>query len=415
MSAQPPSDTAKQEPPLSTSRRKRVFQLLLLAVVIVVLVLIGHSLLVGRYHETTDNAYVNGNLVQVTPEINGTVVSIHADDTDLVVAGQPLIEFDRADSRVAQAEAEAQLAKTVREVRAMYASTDALRATLDMRSSELARARDDVARRESLAATGAVSAEELDHAHSTVTAAAATLAAAREQYESNRAQTEGTEVATHPLVLQSAGHLRETLLAAARGIVTAPVSGYVARRTVQLGQRVAAGTPLLMIVPLDAVWIDANLKESQLANIRIGQPAAVTADVYGSKVEFHGKVEGLSAGTGAVFSLLPAQNATGNWIKVVQRLPVRVTLDAEDVRKHPLRVGLSMRVDVDTTQRDGAVLAAAPPATTRFASLSQERLLADADARIADIIRANAGPASVLRAPGATRAAPAGAPPGPGR
>ena len=412
MSAQPPSVVENPAPLLGASRRRRVFQLLLLVVVLAVLALTTHALLVGRYHETTDNAYVGGNLVQVTPEINGTVVAIHADDTDLVVAGQPLVEFDKADSRVTQAEAEAQLAKTVREVRALYASTDALRASMELRSAELARARDDVARRESLAATGAVSAEELDHAHSTLTAASSTLAAAREQYQSNLAQTEGTEIATHPLVLQSAGHLREMLLAGARGIVTAPVSGYVARRTVQLGQRVAAGTPLLMIVPLDAVWVDANLKESQLTNIRIGQPVHVTADAYGSSVEFRGRIEGLSAGTGAVFSLLPAQNASGNWIKVVQRLPVRVTLDPEDIRKHPLRVGLSMRVDVDTTDRDGQVLAAAPPATARFASISQERVLTDADARIAAIIRANTPVAPPARA---AHSSHAGEAPGRGR
>jgi len=388
MSSQPPTASQPAPPPLGAARRRRILQILFGVLLLAALALGARELLVGRFHETTDNAYVTGNLVQVTPEVAGTVVTINADDTDLVREGQPLVEFDRADARVALAQSEAQLAKTVRDVRTLYASTSALRATLEVRVSDLARARDDLARRESLAATGAVSAEELDHAREALAAASAAQSSARQQWESNRAQTEGTDVATHPLVLQAAGHLREVLLAAARCAVTAPVTGYVAHRTVQLGQRVAAGTPLLVIVPLGGVWVEANLKENQLANVRIGQPVRLTADLFGSGVVYHGRVEGLAAGAGTVFSLLPAQNATGNWIKVVQRLPVRIALEPDEVREHPLRVGLSMRVDVDTTERGGQMLATTPPAT-RFASATQERLLADADARIEAIIRAN--------------------------
>ena len=344
MSSQPP---VAPPPPLAASRRRRLLQALALLVVAALVIAVAYRLLVGRYHEVTDNAYVSGNLVAVTPEVGGTVVSIAADDTDRVEAGQPLVRYDQSDSRVAVEQAEAQLAKTVRDVRTLYASTDALRATLEVRTSDVARARDDLKRREALAASGAVSKEELDHAREALAGATAAEASARQQWESNRAQTEGTDVASHPLVRQAAGRLREVLLASSRGTVRAPVSGYVAHRTVQLGARVAAGAPLMVLVPLDGVWVDANFKEDQLANLRIGQPVTLNADLYGGAVEYHGRVAGLGAGTGTVFSLLPAQNATGNWIKVVQRLPVRIALDPRELAAHPLKVGLSMDADID--------------------------------------------------------------------
>ena len=398
---------AASSPPLSSSLRRRVLQAFGATVGVIALIAVVYILLVGRYRESTDNAYVAGNLVQLTPQVVGTVVSIRADDTDFVSAGQPLVEFDRSDATVALDQAEAQLAKTVRDVRGLYASTDALKATLAIRDSDMARARDDLARRESLAATGAVSGEELDHARNALTAASAAQASARQQWESNRAQTEGTELASHPLVQQAAGRVRESYLALVRCVIAAPVSGYVARRTVQVGQRVQPGAPLLTIVPLNGVWVEANLKENQLGNVRIGQPVKVTADLYGSSVEYSGRVEGLAAGTGTVFSLLPAQNATGNWIKVVQRLPVRVTLDPDKVRAHPLRVGLSMRVVVDTTDRSGAQLATATPSGSGFTSATEAPAVADANERIAAIIRSNASLAVRERPVAAHRVAPA--------
>jgi membrane fusion protein (multidrug efflux system) len=391
-------------PPLGRSLRSRLLQGFAGVLILIGLAALGYTLLYGRFRESTDNAYVAGNLVQVTPQLAGTVVAIHADDTDLVAAGQPLVELDRADSEVALAQADAQLAKTVRDVRALYAATDALKEQLAVRSSEVARARDDLARRESLAASGAVSGEELEHARTALTGASAAAASARQQWESNRAQTEGTDVSSHPLVQQAAGKVREAYLGYARCVIQAPLGGYVARRTVQVGERVQTGAALLTIVPLAGVWVEANLKENQLANLRLGQPASVVADVYGSAVEYHGVVEGLAAGTGTVFSLLPAQNATGNWIKVVQRLPVRIVLDADQVRAHPLRVGLSMRVVVDTRDRSGAQLATAAPTAARFTTASEERAVTEADARIAAIIRANAAAAGHGRTLSAQRA-----------
>ena len=386
----PPASAASPPPPLTPSRRRRVLQIFSLVLIVIAVVWVGYSLLFGRFKESTDNAYAAGNLVQVTPQVGGTVVAIRADDTDFVTAGQALVELDPADARVALEQAEAQLAKTVRDVRALYASTDALGATIAVRDSDSARARDDLARRESLASTGAVSGEELEHAREALTAARAAQASAREQWESNRAQTEGTDIASHPLVQQAAGHVRAAYLDLKRCEVLAPVSGYVARRIVQVGQRLQPGAPLLMIVPLDGVWVEANLKENQLRNLRIGQRVRVFADLYGTSIDYRGRVEGLAAGTGSVFSLLPAQNATGNWIKVVQRLPVRITLDPGQLRAHPLRVGLSMRVEVDTTDRDGAQLATAADNTTHLTAATQDHAVADADARVASIILANA-------------------------
>ena len=251
-----------------------------------------------------------------------------------------------------------------------------------------------------MAANGAVSKEELSHAQAQLDAARSALAAsqaavvaAREQLASNRAMTDGTTVAQHPSVLAAAARVREAWVTSKRGQLLAPADGYVARRTVQLGQRVAPGTPLLSVVPLRQVWVDANFKEVQLRSIRIGQPAELTADVYGKKVVYHGKVAGLGAGTGAAFALLPAQNATGNWIKVVQRVPVRIALDAAEVADHPLRVGLSMDTTVDVRSQDGPSLADAPRTSPVAETAVYGQAEREADAEIRRVIAANAGPA----------------------
>lgn len=385
-----------QTPAPSPAGRNRRSALLGLAgvVTIVGIVVLGWWLLKARYEQTTDDAYVSGNVVTVTPEVPGTVVAIHADDTDLVRRGEPVVDLDRADLTVALAQTEAELAKTVRDVRALYASTDELAQTLNAREADLARARDDLKRREELAATGAVSGEELQHARSAVTSAVAGVAAAREAWAANRAQTEGTRVADHPLVRAAAARLRTAYLGLHRAQLRAPVTGYVAKRAVQVGQRVQPGAALLAIVPLDALWVDANLKEDQLRDLRIGQAVELYSDLYGSSVRFDGHIAGLGAGTGSVFSALPAQNATGNWIKVVQRVPVRITLDPEQLRAHPLRIGLSMRVVVGTRDRSGPTLAAAPQASPRYEVPDMEAVLADADKRAAAIITANAGAAA---------------------
>ncbi|TFZ08824.1 efflux RND transporter periplasmic adaptor subunit [Ramlibacter humi] len=375
----------------------------------------AYEWLVASHYESTDNAYVQGNVVQITPQIGGTVLAIYADDTDFVKAGQPLVKLDPADVQVGLQQAEANLAQTVRQVRTLFANNGSLAAQIDLRQAdvvkaqaELKRAEDDLARRQSLSGNGAVSKEELNHAQtqaanarSAVAAAQAAVASAKEQLASNQAQTEGTTVEQHPSVQAAAAKVREAWLATQRAALPAPVDGYVAKRTVQLGQRVAAGAPLMSVVPLQQVWVDANFKEVQLRKIRIGQPVKLTADVYGKHVEYEGKVAGLGVGTGAAFSLLPAQNATGNWIKVVQRVPVRVALNPEQVAKNPLRVGLSMDAEVDVHQQDGKTLADAP----RDAAVAQTPVFntqdAAADAEVRRIIVANLGRGSNTAVSGA--------------
>jgi len=381
-----PIDSASGSP-----KRKKIM-LTIGAIVATVAVVWGlYWTFVARFVEETDNAYVQGNVVQVTPQVAGTVTKIYADDTNIVKAGEPLVNLDTADADVAVAQAEAQLAQTVREVRTLYASQGQSSANLALREAELARAQDDLSRRRALMGSGAVSAEEIRHAENTVTTAKAAVAAAREQLASTRALTDGTSVSQHPNVQRAAAHLQETMLAQSRSTLYAPVGGEIAKRNVQVGQRISPGAPVMAIVPLEQVWVDANFKESQLRDMRIGQPVTLTADLYGSKVRYTGKVVGLAAGTGSAFALLPAQNATGNWIKVVQRVPVRIALDPKQLAEHPLRIGLSMVAEVDLHDRSGKPVGEnasnAHPLIAHAAAIA----LADAAAktRIDSIISAN--------------------------
>ncbi|MGV8894647.1 MAG: HlyD family efflux transporter periplasmic adaptor subunit [Burkholderiaceae bacterium] len=384
-----------QEAPVAPARNSRRGQLIAVTLVLMV-VLITYLIwwiLNSRNFESTDDAYVAGNVVQVTPQVGGTVVAIHAEDTELVHVGAPLIELDRSDATIALDQADAQLAQTIREVRVLYANNGVLGASVSQRTAEVERAKADLARRQQLIASGAVSKEELEHARSTLQSANSALLTTSEQLASNRALTDRTSVDKHPNVQRAAARVREAYLAYARTTLPAPLTGYVSNRSVQLGQRVAAGTPLLSIVPLDTLWVEANFKEVQIAHMRIGQPVTLESDIYGRKIEYHGKVAGFSAGTGSAFALLPAQNASGNWIKIVQRLPVRIALDPKELAQHPLRIGLSMQVTVEVLQQAGAPLPAArlartEPAyeTTVFEATGQQ-----ADARIAGIIAANVG------------------------
>ena len=385
--------------------RKKVLLTLTGLVVVVGLAWTAYEWLVASHYESTDNAYVQGNVIQITPQIGGTVLAILADDTDYVKLGQALVKLDPADVAVALDQARANLAQVVRQVRTVYANNGSLSAQITLRESdvakaqlEIARATDDLNRRQSLVRNGAVSKEDLNHAQTqlangktALAAAQAGLAVAKEQLLSNQAMTDGTTVERHPSVLAAAAKVREAWLASQRMALPAPVEGYVARRSVQLGQRVAAGTPLMAIVPMNQMWVDANFKEVQLRNIRIGQSVKLTADLYGKKLEYNGTVAGLGMGTGSAFALLPAQNATGNWIKVVQRVPVRVTLDAAEVAKNPLRVGLSMEATVDVSQQGGKALADAPRAAALTQTTVFESLGSGADDEVKKIIAANLG------------------------
>jgi membrane fusion protein, multidrug efflux system len=342
-----------------------------------------------RYRQSTDDAYVNGNVVQITPQIYGTVVSIGADDTQFVKAGQELVKLDPADEKVALDQSEARLAKTVREVRNLFATSAQLRAAVELRQSDLATAQRDLTRRERLGSSGAISSEELQHARDSVRGAEAALMSAQQQLAANQARVDGTTLANHPDVREAAAAVRNAFLTYSRTVLPAPVSGFVARRAVQLGQRVNPGAALMSVVPLDQVWVDANFKEPQLADMRVGQPVSLTADLYGNRFQYHGKVMGFGAGTGSAFALLPAQNATGNWIKIVQRVPVRVALDPHELEEHPLQVGLSMKVEVSVRDRRGErlpELARNAPvySTDVFHSVDEA-----ADTRVQEIIAAN--------------------------
>ncbi|AMQ83748.1 MULTISPECIES: efflux RND transporter periplasmic adaptor subunit [Pseudomonas] len=376
--------------------RKRKVMLLVLAVVVALAgagVWAYHEF-IGRWSESTDDAYVNGNVVEITPLVTGTVVSIGADDGDLVHEGQVLINFDPNDAEVGLQSAKANLARTVRQVRGLYSNVDGMKAQVNAQQAEVQKAQDNFNRRKNLAAGGAISQEELSHARDDLTSAQNALANARQQLKTTSALVDDTVVSSHPDVMAAAAQLRQAYLTNARSTLIAPVTGYVAKRTVQLGQRVQPGTALMAVIPLDQLWIDANFKETQLRDMRIGQPVEIESDIYGSDVKFNGTVDSLGAGTGSAFALLPAQNATGNWIKIVQRVPVRIHVNAEELAKHPLRVGLSTNVEVNLHDQSGPVLAQQPPQKASFSTNVYDRQLAEADAMITQLIHDNSAAVS---------------------
>ncbi|WGY66947.1 HlyD family efflux transporter periplasmic adaptor subunit [Burkholderia cepacia] len=382
-----PDSQPTDETPKTPGKRKALLALVAASLGIAGVAYGAYYFLEARYHVETDDAYVNGNVVQITPQVSGTVIAVNADNTQIVKAGEPLVQIDPADAKIALQQAEADLGQTVRRVHGLYVDDDKYRATIAERQSDLAKAQDDLRRRQSTGMTGAVSEEDISHAKDAVRSAQAALDAAKQQLGSNRALTANTTVDQHPDVMVSAAHVRDAYLAYSRTTLPAPVTGYIAQRSVQVGQRVSPGAALMSVVPLNQVWVDANFKEWQLRHIRIGQPVELTADVYGSAAVYHGKVAGFTPGTGSALSLLPAQNATGNWIKVVQRLPVRIEIPPEELERHPLRVGLSMTVDVNVKDHGSAGPQADPPSTYKtdvFAKYGDK-----ADAAIADIIAAN--------------------------
>ncbi|GGY78076.1 multidrug resistance protein A [Cellvibrio zantedeschiae] len=374
------------ESPDNSKRNKR---LLVLGAVVAISAIAysAYYFLHSRYFEATDDAYVASDMVQITSEVSGTVMSVHVDNTQQVQRGQALIELDPADAQIAVAAAEAELARAVRTVRGLFSKSNGLNAVINARKVALQSAREDLQRRLKVAAEGGVSAEELQHSKDQVAQLEAALATSTEELETNNAQVENTTVANHPQVLAAVANLRQASLALKRTRIVAPVSGAVARRNVEIGSRIAAGTPLLAVVPLDNAWVDANFKEVQLEHMRVGQPVEVHSDMYGKDVTYHGKIAGLGAGSGAAFALLPPQNASGNWIKIVQRVPVRISLDPQELAKNPLRLGLSMHVEVDMHNTDGSLVASQVRAPQQVVANAEQD--AKVDAKIADIIKRN--------------------------
>ena len=370
-------------------RRRRWLLGLLAALAVVALAVAAWWLLYARYYQSTDDAYVAGDLVNVMSQVTGTVVSIGADETDRVEAGQELVRLDATDARIALQDAEQQLARTVRQTRTVFATRDELRAVVDQRRADLARAQADFNRRRNLTASGAVSGEELGHAQDALDAARDALVAAQKNLAASRALVGRTGVADNPDVRAAATQVERAWLALVRTSVRAPITGYVARRTVQLGERIAPGAPLMALVPLERLWLEANFREVQLRHMRIGQPVTVVADLYGGRITYHGRVAGLGLGTGSAFALLPAQNATGNWIKVVQRVPVRIALDPRELAAHPLRVGLSTVVRVDLRDTSGAELAQTPRREPVLETRAYDIDMSEIRARIGQIIDDN--------------------------
>jgi membrane fusion protein (multidrug efflux system) len=383
--------TPSPAPAAPNGKRRRIMFLIGAIFAVLGLLWLLYWILVLSKREQTDDAYVNGNKVVISAQIPGTVIAVMTDDTQLVKAGQVLVRLDPVDAATALSRAASTLARTVRQVRQEKSTADQYDSLIATRKLELAQTEADLARRQPLLADQAIAPEELRHAHDAVELARAALQQALRQSTAAHALVDGTPVSENPAVLEAKDAYRDAWITARRNAVVAPVTGYVAERSVQLGQHIQAGQALMTVIPLTSLWVDANFKEVQLRHLRIGQPAEVRSDLYGGESIFHGRVKGMSAGTGAAFSLLPAQNASGNWIKVVQRVPVRIQIDDKDLERHPLRVGLSATVTVDTTSRDGAVLAPeveAPPADTQVYTQDLAAANAEADA----VIHRNIGP-----------------------
>lgn len=385
------SAEAQQQP--NNKKKKRKGALIVLAVIFVIagLAWLAWWFIVLRHFQETDDAYVAGNQVQVMAQVSGSVNKVWFDDTDHVHKGDVLVTLDKTDAEQAFEKAQTALATSVRQTHQLIINGKQYQATIELQKTALAQAQADLKRREPLGAANLIGREDLQHARDAVATAQAQLEVAIEQYNANQAAILNTSLENQPAVKQSAAELRDAWLALQRTEIVSPIDGFISRRSVQVGSQISTTTPLLAVVPEKNLWVDANYKETQLADVRIGQPATVVSDIYGDDVIYHGKVVGLDMGTGSAFSLLPAQNATGNWIKVVQRLPVRIELNPDEVARHPLRIGLSTLVKIDTSNKDGSVLATSVRQKPAYESDALALDLAPVNQLIADIIHANAG------------------------
>ncbi|MFU0920103.1 multidrug efflux MFS transporter periplasmic adaptor subunit EmrA [Kluyvera sichuanensis] len=382
---QAPQQTANKK-----GKRKSALILLTLLFVIIAVAYGSYWFLVLRHYEETDDAYVAGNQVQIMAQVSGSVTKVWADNTDYIKQGDVLVTLDQTDAQQAFEKAQTQLASSVRQMRQLMINNKQLQANIDIRKTTLAQAQTDLNRRIPLGNANLIGREELQHAKDAVTSAQAALDVAVQQYNANQAMILGTKLEDQPTVRQAATEVRNAWLALQRTKIVSPMSGYVSRRSVQPGAQISPTTPLMAVVPASNLWVDANFKETQLAHMRIGQPVTVVSDIYGDDVKYTGKVVGLDMGTGSAFSLLPAQNATGNWIKVVQRLPVRIELDEKQLEQHPLRIGLSTLVKVDTSNRDGQMLANQIRTSPVYESNAREISLDPVNKLINDIVQANA-------------------------
>ncbi|WP_224653485.1 multidrug efflux MFS transporter periplasmic adaptor subunit EmrA [Pectobacterium versatile] len=372
-------------------QRKRVLSLLTFIFVVLGCAWLVYWFLVLRHHQSTDDAYVAGNQIQIMAQVSGSVTHVNVDNTDFVKQGQVLVELDPTDAQQAFERAKTGLANSVRQTHQLIINSKQYHANIELRQTELNKAQSDLSRREALGSANAIGREEVQHARDAVATAKAALEVARQQYQANQAMILDTQLEKQPAIQQASVEMRDAWLALQRTKIVSPIDGYVSRRSVQIGARISSTSALMAVVPANHLWVDANFKETQLANMRIGQPATVIADIYGDDVVYQGKVVGLDMGTGSAFSLLPAQNATGNWIKVVQRLPVRIEIDPKQIAEHPLRIGLSALVNVDTANTEGSALAETSRTTPAYQSDALTLDLTPVNQEISAIIQANAG------------------------
>ncbi|MFJ5459272.1 multidrug efflux MFS transporter periplasmic adaptor subunit EmrA [Pectobacterium sp. CHL-2024] len=372
-------------------QRKRVLSLLTFIFVVLGCAWLVYWFLVLRHHQSTDDAYVAGNQIQIMAQVSGSVTHVNVDNTDFVKQGQVLVELDPTDAQQAFERAKTGLANSVRQTHQLIINSKQYQANIELRQTELNKAQSDLSRREALGSANAIGREEVQHARDAVATAKAALEVAKQQYQANQAMILDTPLEKQPAIQQASVEMRDAWLALQRTKIVSPIDGYVSRRSVQIGARISSTSALMAVVPANHLWVDANFKETQLANMRIGQPATVIADIYGDDVVYQGKVVGLDMGTGSAFSLLPAQNATGNWIKVVQRLPVRIEIDPKQVAEHPLRIGLSALVNVDTANTEGSALAETSRTTPAYQSDALTLDLTPVNQEISAIIQANAG------------------------
>ncbi|MTB65445.1 multidrug efflux MFS transporter periplasmic adaptor subunit EmrA [Providencia sp. wls1943] len=366
---------------------------MIIATVIIVLLFVAYGaywFLVLRFQEYTDDAYVSGLQIPIVAQTTGNVTQVNFENTDLVKAGDVLVVLDKTNAQLAYEQAKHDLASTVRKTKELYINGDQYQAQIQQNRVSLAQAQKDYQRRAALGRSGTISKEDLQHSQEAVQLAQAALDISIQQYNANRALLRNTPLKNQPAVQQAADSVRSAWINLQRTEIKSPMTGYVSRRNVQVGSQVSPQSSLMAIVPVQPVWVDANFKETQLENVRIGQPVTINSDFYGSNVSYKGTVVGLDMGTGSAFSLLPAQNATGNWIKVVQRLPVRVELDPEQVAKYPLRIGLSMNVTIDIKDQNGPVLSEVQRTIPAFESDVLVLKLNDVDQVIDTIISDNA-------------------------
>lgn len=332
---------------LTNAKRKKVLWTMTSVFLVIALGVFLYWLIWGRFHEYTNDAYVSGNLVYVTPQVSGIVTSICIDDTEFVQEGDVSIEIDPIDYEIALEASKANLADTIRSVAELFLQTKQAFAMIDVNKAKFIQTSQDFERRVELVESGSVSIEDFDHAENALFEAYYSLIASETYYLALFAQVGNTTVQKHPRVQKAVENLKNAWIQRRRCTIKAPVGGLIAERSVQVGQRVSQGQSLFAIIPLEQMWVDANFKEVQIGKMQIGQPVSLNSDVYGGRSPYQGHIIGIGGGTGSVFSILPPQNATGNWIKIVQRVPVRIALDPSEVKKFPLRLGLSMEATVD--------------------------------------------------------------------